>query len=254
MPDDLQNQRRATVAGKTNTLTERELDTVVGGIERLDEEATRMGFEIHIETDFNEFARLRRAGGGVVNQTVDPQFSQLDRDAFWLRATDVDGALAGLYGVKVFRTANFMDLLRSERLWFDRGPHAVSPALNIIDPFEPFGGVVSHGAGLWVHPDFRGRGLSGFIPEYVRAIAVKLYAVDSHTGFVFAQHQEHALRAYGFSRVDKVIDGFCPITGSNTELYMGRLTRSEIIRRLRDVAATARVTTEDPQVRAAAVG
>src|SRR5258708_31665721 len=102
----LDNLRPAPMSGDdtghANVLTAHEREIVQGAIERLDEEASRKGFEIHIETDFNEFARLRRTGGGVVNQTVDPQFSRLERDAFWLRATDLDGVLVGLYGLKVF--------------------------------------------------------------------------------------------------------------------------------------------------------
>ncbi|MBV8167134.1 MAG: hypothetical protein JO021_10100 [Alphaproteobacteria bacterium] len=236
-----------------NSLSDIESEIVHGGIERLDEAAAAMGLDVSIETDFEEFAQLRRAGGGVVNQTVDPKHSRLDRDAFWLRATDRTGALVGLYATKVFRTENFMDLLRNERLWFDRRPHVVSPQLKILDDFGPFGGVVSHGAGLWIHPACRNRGYSAFIPEYLRALLVKLYAIDSHTGFVFAQHQGHAVRAYGFPRVEKVIDGFCPITGNDTQLYMGRFSRADILKRLAEETLQP-LTREDRPFRAAAAG
>src|SRR5262249_22169989 len=148
-----------------------------------------------------EFARLRQAGGGSLNQTIDPRHSRLDRDAFWLRATGFDGTLAGLYAVKAFRVANFMDLLRNERLWFDRGPNVITGKQTILDSFEPFGGVVTHGAGLWVNPAFRGRRLSSLLPEYVRALAVKLYAIDWHTGLVQERDREHAQRAYGFTKI-----------------------------------------------------
>jgi hypothetical protein len=237
----------------TGALSDRELEIVHGGVERLDEEAIRMGFEVRIETDFEEFARVRRAAGGVVNPTVNPKSSRLDRDAFWLRVSDLNGTLAGVYGVKAFRTQNFMDLLRSERLWFDLRPHVVSPKLRILDSYEAFGGVVTHGAGLWIHPAFRGRGLSGFIPEYLRALAVKRFAIDSHTGFVFAQHQGHAQRAYGFPRVEKVIDGYCPITDSDTQLFMGRMMRAEILERLQAAELQAPITTADRPARATAV-
>src|SRR5262245_6609458 len=128
-----------------NTLDPRELEIVQAAVEQLDAEGIERGLEVTIETDFHEFARLRKAAGGTVNQTVDPEFSRLDTNAFWLRATDIaSGAMAAVYGVKAFHVSNFMDLLRSERLWFDRGLHVVSPKLQIHDAYEPFGGVVTH--------------------------------------------------------------------------------------------------------------
>jgi hypothetical protein len=225
-----------------------ENDVVHDAIERLDEEAVRRGVELHIRTDFEAFARLRRSVGGVVNPTVDPKYSRLERDAFWVHVTGLDGALVGMVALKVFRTPDFMSLLRNERLWFDRALHAVSPDLKILDPFAPFGGAVSHSAGLWVHPDFRQRRFSYLIPVYVRALTMKLYAVDWMTTFVFSADQARAVKAYGFDRVEKVIDGYCPITGGSAELYMGRACRADIIAGLPRKVAEA-VTT--PAIRPA---
>lgn len=231
-----------------------ETEIVHAGIEQLEETAIRAGLEITIETDFAEFARLRQAGGGSLNQTIDPRHSRLDRDAFWLRATAFDGTLAGMYAAKVFRVANFMDLLHNERLWFDRGPNLVTGKQTILDAFAPFGGVVSHGAGLWVNPVFRGRRLSSLLPEYVRALAVKLHAVDWHTGLFMARDRDHARRAYGFTHIELVIDGFCHITGPNSQVCMGLMSRRTILDRLQDDLSAAVLTRADPRVPAVVAG
>lgn len=229
-----------------------ELEIVSSALERMDDEALRLGMDIRIETDFDEFVRLRRQSAeGAVSPTLNPEFSHLERDAFWLQVLDLHGSLLAIFGAKIFRTANFMDLMRNERLWFDRGLRVVSPELRVIDHFGRFGGVVSHGAGMWVHPAARGRGISAFLPDYLRALAVKNYAVDWHTMFVFEQHQDHALKAYGYSSIEKVIDGFCPITSTNTKLYLGRMTRQDIIDRL---VAPRKITKEARPAPVAAAG
>jgi hypothetical protein len=232
-------------------LTDTEFAIVQGALERLTDEMVEIGIEVTIETDFEEFARLRKmVGDGGCYPAVDPKFSRLDKDAFWLRVTDREDALVALYAERIYRTDDFVDLIRSERLWFDKGLRVVSPDYRLIEnAFDTFGGVIGHGCGLWVAPAARRRGLSAFLPDYQRALAVRNFGIDWQTNLVFATLVEHTRKAYGYRTVERIIDGYFPVTQSSAEVYLGRMSRAEVLARL-EVPQVA-VTTVDPRARAA---
>src|SRR5260221_3137889 len=142
--------------------------TVQGALDRLSDEAIALGLTVRIETDLDDFASLRRAvGDGGLYPSFDPALSQLTRDAFWLRVSDVEGELVAILAARVFRCADFMALLRSERVWFDRGLRLVSSRYNLLATrFDDavWGGVVGHGGGLGGNPRMRGHGLTTGLP------------------------------------------------------------------------------------------
>jgi hypothetical protein len=233
-------------------LGDRDFGVVQDALERLTDEMIDIGINVYVETDFEEFARLRRSvGEGGCYPAVDPRHSRLDKDAFWLRVTDRDDNLVALYAERIYRTEDFMTLMRSERIWFDRMPRAISADYRLIeDAFDAFGGTVGHGCGMWVHPSARRHGLSAFLPDFQRALAVRNYNIDWQTCLVFADLAEHTRKAYGYSRVEKVVDGYFPVTRATAEVYLGRMTRNEVLARLEDQRVA--VTTVARQARAAA--
>ncbi|MEJ0069322.1 MAG: hypothetical protein WDO24_12020 [Pseudomonadota bacterium] len=85
-----------------------------------------------------------------------------------MRVTDESGFLVAIMAERMYRCDDFMELLRNTRLWFDKGPVAVSPEFRPINGFDAFGGIVGHGSGLWVDPAFRRHGVSSFLPDYYR--------------------------------------------------------------------------------------
>jgi hypothetical protein len=210
-----------------------ELDVVYGALEALEENAARVGLIVTYHTDFDEFVRLRTlAPDGVVNPMLNPRFSKLDRKAFWLKATARDGTLAALVGAKVFRTDDFMALVRSERLWYDRSPvHEIDARARPLPAFDRFGGTISHGAGAWTAPQFRVRGVTAFMVDYSRALLVKNHGIDWHTVTTIPKYLGVFARGLGYT-VAPLYDGWCTMMGAEVELYLGRITRADIVERL----------------------
>lgn len=225
-------------------------DVIQAALERLTDEMVGIGISVTVETDFEEFAFLRkRAGEGGCYPAVDPAHSRLDKDAFWVRVEDREGNLVGLYAERIYRCEDFMELLRSERLWFDRSLRLVSNGYRPLEEsFESFGGVVGHGCGLWIHPSARRHGLSAWLPDFQRALAVRNYDLGWQTCLVFEALAEHTRKAYGYTDVRLVVDGYFPVTRSDARVYLGRMTRQEVVARL----AAPRVTREVRPARAAA--
>jgi hypothetical protein len=226
-------------------ISDREFAIVQDLLDRLSDQMVETGVSLTVEHDFEEFARLRKmVGDGGCYPSVDPRYSRLDRDAFWLRAVDRNDRLIAFNAERIYRTDDFMALMRSERLWFDRGPRAVSPEYRLIEAaLETFGGVVGHGCGMWVHPSVRRHGISAFLPAYQRAIAIRNYAIDWQTCLAFADLAKHIRTAYGYTRVERVIDGYFPVTGKPAEVYLGRISRDEILGML--TGSRVRVTPVD---------
>jgi hypothetical protein len=234
-------------------LSAAELDVVYGALEALDENADQVGLVVRFETDFAEFVRLRGlSSDGIVNPMLNPAFSRLAGNAFWLRVEDRLGHLVALFGAKVFEAANFMDLVRTGQLWFDREPlRAVDPRARPLDPFGRFGGVVSHGAGVWVAPQRRVRGISTLLSDMTRALLLKNHAIDWHTMTCIGKAlRDQSERAYGFE-MGLIYDGYCPMTDGDVELYLGRMARADTVERLKTPAL---LTTAAPQARVAAAG
>jgi hypothetical protein len=164
---------------------------------------------------------------------LNPLHSRLDKNAFWLRTTDRDDNVVALFGAKVFHTDDFMALVRSERLWFDRSPdHTIDPRTRALPAFEAFGGIVSHGAGVWTARSFRTRGLAAFLSSYARALLVRDYGIDWHTLTTVKEYLPGFTRTFGY-QFALLYDGWCPVIGAETEFYMGRMTQAQIVEHLR---------------------
>jgi len=232
--------------------------TVQRALDRMADEAIDLGMTVRIETDFEEFAYLRRSvGDGFLYPSFDPAVSRLARDAFWVRADNDDGELLAMVASRVFRCDDFMALVRNERVWFDRGPHGMSRGYSVLptrlnDPV--WGGVVGHGGGFFVHPRARGHGLSVWLPMYQRALMVRMYGVDWHTNFVSEAMAERSKRAYGYPDVELIIDGYFPPMRKDQRVYISRISRAEIVRQLEADEFDRRTTRVDRRVPALDVG
>ena len=247
---------RAQAAGEIVAPQTSDFMIVQRALDRMADEAIDLGVTIRIETDFDEFARVLRTASGWVYPSFDPACARLERDALWLRVTDAEGELVLVYAARVFRCDEFMTLLRNERLWFDRGLRAVSPNYRLLESrFDTpaWGGTVGHGGGLWVDPRARGHGLSTWAPIYMRALMVRRFDIDWQTNLVFANMAERSRRAYGYTEIERVIDGYFPPTGKDAAVYLSRMSRAEILGQLTASEFAARATKVDRQAPAPGV-
>lgn len=203
-------------------------------LELLTEEAVGHGVSMSVEHDLDEYIYWRRrAGEGPTNPCVDPRHSVVGpHNSFWLRVT-WEGEVVAIMAERMYECEDFMELIRNERIWFDKGLRALSTDYRPFPAFAPFGGIVGHGVGLWVQPTLRRSGLSTFLTDYYRSIAIKNYGVDWHTCMVLDHLRGHALKAYKYSEVELVIDGYWPMSGDNAKLHLCRVSRDTMIEQLR---------------------
>jgi hypothetical protein len=216
---------------------DQDIEIAYAALEALEENAARIGLVVSYQTDFDEFVRLRALSpDGVVNPILNPKFSKLDRDAFWLQANTRDGALAAMLGAKVFRVQDVMTLVRNERLWYDRHPvHEVDRRAQPLPAFGAFGGTVSHAAGGWTAPQFRIRGLANFLSDYARALLIKNHGIDWATATTIGKYVKGFTSGLGYETAP-LFDGWCTMIGAEVDLHLCRIRRADIVARLRHPA------------------
>jgi hypothetical protein len=191
----------------------------------------RMGLTVHIEHDFEAFARYRRSvGDGFVNASFDPERCCIGAEDFWLRVVDDTGKTAATSAARIFHGVDdFYQLMESGRLWSDR-------LLRVVDRCEtacsipPFSGVMGYWGGMWVDPAQRGRGLSRLVPALQRGLMLRNSAIDFETGLVFEPLADLALKQYQFARVEIVVDGYFPLSHGPSRVFLCHTTRAELMR------------------------
>ena len=142
------------------------------------------GLTMHVNCDMDDFSRFitgQPASFGL-SASHDPLHSYLTpENAFWIWLEDKHGERVASASQKLIRTQNFIGTIFSHKLY-----DSVKPVLNAKLPEQfdgadesefAFGGNISYGSGLFVHPRYRGRGFL-LIACVSRTIALRYFEAD----------------------------------------------------------------------------
>ena len=219
-------------------LTNEEFATVQRFCQLMSEKIATVGLDVYVESNFNDFIRLRRrlAPGSVQNPTYDPQHSALSlHNAFWLRAVEPGGDTVAMVAQRVLDTDDFYADLQSLRLWHDRpsGTHAV---IDIVDCHSAKGmsGRVGHAGGLWIDPHWRKKNLSGLLDHLGRGLLLKNFWFDHITAFIINNLAATgiAVKQYGWPEIEGRVD-FDFLTGGTVyTLHFCHMNRAEVLARM----------------------
>ncbi|WP_285580340.1 hypothetical protein [Herbidospora sp. NBRC 101105] len=207
------------------------------------ERAGRHGLSLHLTDDLQNWAGVVGAAMGAdgVNPTFDPARSRIaPGSAFHLSALDESGDVAACGAGRLFVTRDFAALIESLALWFDPVPPDMAAGIELATPVPALSGRIAHVGGLWVHPRFRGSGLSLTMARLVRATALDLFDADWDTWVAF---QDVAFRStYGTATTVLCVDGFFPPRGRAERVFLSYATGDQVMDVVRDtVGYTAAV-------------
>jgi hypothetical protein len=199
----------------------------------------KFGLDIEFANDMNGWVDTIKSAPkrGVVNPTFDPAESDLSpSNSFWIRVYEADGdeeRTIACIANRVFETPDYLDLLRTQRLWYSWGPRRV---VDLVVPYEMplISGLVGHHGGLWIHPEWRKHGLSGYLTKMVRCVSLRHFGIDWHCGSVFGVIAEKGLptasvTGYGYPHMVLAIDGWFPVTDRDECVYLPWISRAEIL-------------------------
>lgn len=208
-------------------------------VDAMVERLASMRLSIVVERDFAKLlAFLRSMNSLTQNPTFDPDVNDLSDAGFWLRVIDQDGVTVASHAQRVFETDDFHDLLASGRIWCASGL-VLAPdqeAVQVQRSSLLISGVVAHAGGLWVHPVYRKKGLSLFLPFLSRSLCLRNYETDFFTALVLASMASSRIPTgeYGYPHVEWCMRGWFPPTRRHEEdVHICYMSRAETIERFR---------------------
>ena len=217
-------------------------DTIQSRIEFHTEAAASQGISLRVMSNFDHYVAIRRAHGAVdLNQAFDPRTTRFNDIDFWILAANIKDEAVGTYCLRHLIIDDFYTLVRLESLWFGRQPPPADPRFVVQCEIPPFGGLVTHGGGLWVRRDYRGRSkLSKILPRLARAIALRDWPLDHETAMIRSRPSDTpelaerkavfmGVRAYGFARVNRLVNGWFPPDGRDAVMHLCHSTRNEAV-------------------------
>jgi hypothetical protein len=197
-----------------------------------------IGLEVTFSPDLTGWVAVMAQAPRIhlIIPTFNPEHNDLTADdAFWVKLSQArDGAPIACIANRLYVTEDFLDLMRTQRLWFNRGGPRQPVELCAPADMPLISGRVGHHGGLWIHPDWRKHGLSGYLTRLVRCASLRRFEVDWHCGFVHGTLADKgiattAVSGYGYPRMVLAMNGWNPITDRVDRFYLPWISRAEIL-------------------------
>jgi hypothetical protein len=219
-------------------LTNEEFATVQRFCQMMSEKIAGLGLDVYIDSNFRDFAKLRRqlAPNTVQNPTFDPEHSGVSlNNAFWLRAVEPNGDTIAMIAQRVIDTDNFLDELKTLRLWHDRA-NQVHAVIDIVDgkAAATLSGRIGHAGGLWIDPVHRKKNLSGLMDHLGRGLLLKNFWFDHVTAFIAENLAKTGIGAkqYGWPEVDGQVKFDFLAGGESVPVGFYHMNRAQTVERM----------------------
>ena len=155
------------------------INTAAVFLRLMNQELDRRGITLHLHEDFEGLADAR--GGTPLMPNLDPRCFR-GGTGFWLEGRSPAGEPVANHAVRLYRLASSSLAEQWESLAFLYDPvDLASPgeACRCRAPMaRQITGKVVYSGALWVHPNFRGRGTGGLLPQMSRVLAYRLWPHD----------------------------------------------------------------------------
>lgn len=157
--------------------------------------------------------------------------------SFWLRVMDETGETIATHAEALFQTDDFMRLIESRELWHPNGipvPPGIEPPTIMRPPVE-LAGKIGYGGSMWVSEAHRKRGLSMYLPYLSRALFMRNYETDYHTGIVLNGLGLATVprQGYGFAHVEPCLTGWFAPSGRHAAAYLCYMDQQEALEQFR---------------------
>lgn len=217
-------------------LTDTELAEVQTFVDRTEKILAELGLSLLVDSDMTQWVRhMRQAPGTLrVAATHDPEHSHVHPgNAFWARFENAAGHVVACIAHKVIVTENLLDEVRSHRIFFNKVPilHHYPVNLCVEDGVPVLSGHVGYTGGLWVHPDYRGRAISGIVARFCRNLSVRHFNIDWNVGFIAdtPSRRQMGLEGYGMAHATPLLKGTFPLSGEQRDMQMFYMSKAEIL-------------------------
>ena len=217
------------------SLTDQELAEIQTHIDGTIEYLDGLGLEIDVDDDLSNWKRLlEQAPGSIgVSRTLDPTVNDLrPGNSFWVYTRTHDGEVVACQADRLIVTENFVrDDICTHRLFGDRRPIINFYPIELGKNLPFLTGRVTFGGGTWVHPDWRGHGLGGFMSRLGRALSIRHFLADYFVTFMKTGRKFS--KECGFDNRCQLCEGYYPGRDSELDMDLFWETKDEFLERMR---------------------
>lgn len=220
------------------SLTDSEFGLLQLSIEVLQQEIAALGLNLFVEKDFDKLVRTLRANKtGVINPTIDPSRHEIGPENFWLNVADQNGRTVACIAARLFETGNFTDLVTSGELFDKQGLESFlgGEDVEVIETSRRIDGKINYAAALWVHPNWRKKGLALLLPYLSRSLAIRNFGATHNCAYILRKLAltKLSIDVYGYVHQELSYKGYYPPVSGYEEMYLSYADVGESLDRLR---------------------
>lgn len=215
---------------------DRSLSAIQAFLNRACDNFQSMGLRFAVNDDITAWAEwlVQQPNSHGVTKTHDPEHTHLHPgNSFWSYLEDAHGKVVACHAQRLIVTDDFFDDIVTQTAFFDRPPKLQLDDLGLRREIElmRISGRVGLGGGLYIHPDWRGRGLYNCISRTTRALALRHFKLDWYLAFFLTTQSRTQLGLEGaaFARAIPLLSGVYPPYGKQTEIQLMMMTREEAL-------------------------
>lgn len=201
-------------------------------IREADQLLAREGFGLAISRNMGRWVQIMETAPGTdgANPTFDPAQTGPHDDAFWVAAT-VGGGVAAVFAIRLYLVEDgWYEVVRRGLLWSPPPGRALDILIEEPGP----AGAIGHSGGHWVHPAYRGIGLSWILPRYGQAWAQVMWSLDYITSVQMSDVRNAGIgKNYGVERTKLMIDGWFWPRQQHKVVYAGEYSAPHLLERAR---------------------
>lgn len=238
-------------------LTKQEMTDVQRFIDLKIQFADSLDLTLNLDDDMWAWKALMDAAPGAVgaSKTLDPMFNDVrPGNSFWLSLTDKDGEVIGCQANRFFESDDFVEeFVSTHRFFGNRCPSLRQEPIQLKESIPVLRGRMNFGGGGWVHPDWRGKGIAGFMSRVCRSLALRHYLIDYYVCFMSgtSSRRQYGLHRQGLLNRRHLLAGGYPGRKGENDVDIYWLHRGELMNQIYLELASSADNAEAPMMRTA---
>ena len=216
-------------------LTVTEMTTIQESIDRKLEHISTLDLTFHIDDDLRKWKdHIEAAPSGTgASKTLDPAINDVrPGNSFWIYLKDTEDRIVTCQANRFVETDDFVEeYVCTHRFFGDRFPTLHYFPVQLCESVPVIRGRIGFAAGTWVHPDFRGKGLSGLASRMGRMLALRHFLIDYFLGFIEAtgRRRQYGANGLGMKNRRHLLTGRYPGRDSEMNVDIYWMHRGELM-------------------------
>jgi len=226
-------------------LSSNQIKETYASIKLLVEKFEKLGLSVEVSDDFEAYREVAESVPEPLglSGTFDPRISNITREpSFWMCFKDDRDRVVGTRAARVFDTHDFYSEIHSMR-FFSKLPPIDYRAPGIVDENLPeLSGRIGYGGSIWLHPDWRGEGISGNIAKIGRLAMLAHDGIDYFVGFLetAVKARKVGVKTWGVAHRTKLFDGYYPARDKEMEVSMIWMSADEMLGEVKELLGPAK--------------